>query len=390
MEPALDEGDRLLHRARFRTARPALGTRHGRLHGATGRSPRRPATVRSPRGSIRGHPCRAGSRGPGREFLAHPRKAVLRAVPRSAMRLAGRGVSAPLRRDRHRAPVRPVPFGRPPGRAGSPRASLPRRVARRGGGVVPPIGGLPDVQRAGRRHRGRGRRGGGRPSRFGAGNRRRHRRHHGPPSSAVAGKPGGVSVHGHFSAPSRPGRSASSARTVVSAPGPSTSKRIPASRDSRGRRSTSWCARTCSMPRGTWRRPSGMSGRCLPRGGLLALVEVVRPIGWVDATFGLTEGWWRFEDASIRPSYPLLTADGWVSLLGKTGFTGASTLPASGSEAERAFGEVVVIARAPAEDADSATGGIGEGKIRRCAMAGPVGSGRGRRSPRGPSARIGR
>ena len=100
----------------------------------------------------------------------------------------------------------------------------------------------------------------------------------------------------------------------------------------------------------------------LAPGGLLALVEVVRPIGWVDVTFGLTEGWWRFEDASIRPSYPLLTADGWVSLLGKAGFTEASTLPAAGSEAERGFGEVVVIARAPAGDADSAAREAEEGR----------------------------
>jgi len=93
----------------------------------------------------------------------------------------------------------------------------------------------------------------------------------------------------------------------------------------------------------------------LAPGGLLALVEVVRPIGWVDVTFGLTEGWWRFEDTSVRPSYPLLTADGWVSLLGRTGFTDAATLPASGSDAERGFGEVVVIARAPAVDTVSAS-----------------------------------
>jgi acyl transferase domain-containing protein/SAM-dependent methyltransferase len=49
-------------------------------------------------------------------------------------------------------------------------------------------------------------------------------------------------------------------------------------------------------------------------GGLLIALEGTRPERWVDVTFGLTDGWWRFNDQH-RPRYPLLPTTGWTSLL---------------------------------------------------------------------------
>ncbi len=49
----------------------------------------------------------------------------------------------------------------------------------------------------------------------------------------------------------------------------------------------------------------------LAPGGLLILLEGTARQRWVDLTFGLTEGWWRFDDTVLRPDYPLLSAEKW-------------------------------------------------------------------------------
>ncbi|HLV34897.1 MAG TPA: type I polyketide synthase [Spirillospora sp.] len=65
----------------------------------------------------------------------------------------------------------------------------------------------------------------------------------------------------------------------------------------------------------------------LAPGGRLILMEGTRPQRWVDLTFGLTEGWWRFHDFSLRPSYPLLTRSAWKNLLQEQGFDQVVMLP---------------------------------------------------------------
>ncbi len=52
--------------------------------------------------------------------------------------------------------------------------------------------------------------------------------------------------------------------------------------------------------------------------GLLLLVENVKPSRFVDLTFGLTDGWWRFAD--FRRQHPLLTREQWMGLLQEHGF----------------------------------------------------------------------
>ncbi|WP_413160472.1 SDR family NAD(P)-dependent oxidoreductase [Capilliphycus salinus ALCB114379] len=60
--------------------------------------------------------------------------------------------------------------------------------------------------------------------------------------------------------------------------------------------------------------------------GLLILLEGTQPLRWFDLTFGLTEGWWKFNDKNLRPNYPLITASQWQTLLIENGFEQAKNL----------------------------------------------------------------
>ena len=84
----------------------------------------------------------------------------------------------------------------------------------------------------------------------------------------------------------------------------------------------------------------------LAPGGILVLVEATFPERWFDLTFGLTEGWWRFRDRELRPSYPLLSPPKWLDLLGELGFVHAQVIqPPSGSQ------QAVFCARTPVVNA---------------------------------------
>ncbi len=81
-------------------------------------------------------------------------------------------------------------------------------------------------------------------------------------------------------------------------------------------------------------------------GGLLAMLEVTTRQRWVELTFGLTDGWWRFEDRDLRPASPLLDRAQWVALLSEAGFDSAVNL-AAGSDDPIATTSVVLARRAP-------------------------------------------
>ncbi|MFB1483783.1 beta-ketoacyl synthase N-terminal-like domain-containing protein [Corallococcus sp. RDP092CA] len=71
----------------------------------------------------------------------------------------------------------------------------------------------------------------------------------------------------------------------------------------------------------------------LAPGGVLLLIEATAPRRWLDLTFGMTRGWWRFNDAALRPSHPLLTPQRWQALLTEVGFASvAGTRPAGSSQ----------------------------------------------------------
>ncbi|MEA3083197.1 MAG: hypothetical protein QOC89_894, partial [Paraburkholderia sp.] len=88
----------------------------------------------------------------------------------------------------------------------------------------------------------------------------------------------------------------------------------------------------------------------LSPGGMLVLLEGTGMERWVDLTFGLSEGWWRFADTELRADYPLLAAEDWLSLLEANGFELARAvgIPAVGGSAS---GQRVIFARRKPETA---------------------------------------
>ncbi|MDP9360665.1 MAG: SDR family NAD(P)-dependent oxidoreductase [Acidobacteriota bacterium] len=80
----------------------------------------------------------------------------------------------------------------------------------------------------------------------------------------------------------------------------------------------------------------------LAPGGMLMLLEGTVRQRWLDLTFGLTEGWWRFADTDLRPDYPLLNARQWETLLLESGFEDASGLASDGDGDERSRAAVIV------------------------------------------------
>jgi len=79
----------------------------------------------------------------------------------------------------------------------------------------------------------------------------------------------------------------------------------------------------------------GRIRRLLVPGGLLVLIEGTRPQNWIDLTFGLTDGWWKFSDRELRKDHPLLETAGWLRLLEEGGFLATVELagPAAGGQA---------------------------------------------------------
>src|SRR6185437_93119 len=63
--------------------------------------------------------------------------------------------------------------------------------------------------------------------------------------------------------------------------------------------------------------------KLLAPGGFLLLIEATRPAAWLDVTFGLTGGWWRFQD-NVRRNYPLIPAHRWCALAESCGFAAAT------------------------------------------------------------------
>jgi acyl transferase domain-containing protein len=80
-------------------------------------------------------------------------------------------------------------------------------------------------------------------------------------------------------------------------------------------------------------------------GGLAMILEDTRKESWVDLTFGLTEGWWRFTDTSLRPDYPTLSRSSWMALLADSGFAKVDSLP--GPAIGSISGQELLIAQAP-------------------------------------------
>ncbi len=83
----------------------------------------------------------------------------------------------------------------------------------------------------------------------------------------------------------------------------------------------------------------------LASGGLLLLLEGTCPLLWLDIIFGLTEGWWKFEDHDLRPSYPLLSASQWEHVLRENGFSQTTTLMPEYADLAMLSWQTVIAAR---------------------------------------------
>ncbi len=83
----------------------------------------------------------------------------------------------------------------------------------------------------------------------------------------------------------------------------------------------------------------------LAPGGVLLMLEVADRERWIDLTFGLTDGWWRFVDTDLRAEYPLLSRDEWIALLASEGFE-AEPVNAPHPHSR----EVLLAARKPAQE----------------------------------------
>jgi acyl transferase domain-containing protein/protein-L-isoaspartate O-methyltransferase len=83
--------------------------------------------------------------------------------------------------------------------------------------------------------------------------------------------------------------------------------------------------------------------RLLAPGGWLVLLEDVERQRWVDLTFGMTDGWWRFADLDARPDHPLLDVTGWRKALSSAGFRETLALP---ENAASTLGAAVIVAQA--------------------------------------------
>ncbi len=100
------------------------------------------------------------------------------------------------------------------------------------------------------------------------------------------------------------------------------------------------------------RRTLGAIRDVLAPGGTLLMLEVAGLERWIDITFGLTDGWWRFTDTDLRPDYPLLSRERWLDLLGSLGFEAAAVdAPDARSR------EVLLAARKPADALESLAAG---------------------------------
>ncbi|MEZ4360184.1 MAG: amino acid adenylation domain-containing protein [Kofleriaceae bacterium] len=73
----------------------------------------------------------------------------------------------------------------------------------------------------------------------------------------------------------------------------------------------------------------------LKKGGVLLLNEIARPELFATLTFGMLDGWWRYEDAPLRvPGSPCVRPETWAALLEKSGFTHVTVSP-GGDEDEQ-------------------------------------------------------
>ena len=85
----------------------------------------------------------------------------------------------------------------------------------------------------------------------------------------------------------------------------------------------------------------------LAPGGIVILNEVTEKNIWIDLTFGLTGGWWRFEDKKLRPTYPLLTNKKWKEFFKNNNFRDVNVFPLQNDKEDSLTSQTIITATAP-------------------------------------------
>ena len=95
------------------------------------------------------------------------------------------------------------------------------------------------------------------------------------------------------------------------------------------------------------RRTLGHVRGLLAPDGLLVLLEGTTPYRWVDLTFGLTEGWWRFADADAAAVLSAARSGSLEALLQDEGFVDARAVPGEAPRGARPVAARPCSSRAP-------------------------------------------
>lgn len=86
----------------------------------------------------------------------------------------------------------------------------------------------------------------------------------------------------------------------------------------------------------------------LSPGGVALVYELTSPSPQLDLTFGLAEGWWRFED-NVRKNYPLLMPEEWKKLLEKLGYAEMECISDDILPEIKKATQAIILAKAPKE-----------------------------------------
>ena len=87
--------------------------------------------------------------------------------------------------------------------------------------------------------------------------------------------------------------------------------------------------------------------RLLGPGGILALIEPVKPAPWTDMIWGLADGWWSFTD-EIRQHSPLVGLNTWERVLSAQGLESVVGLPSEEAERSRRDFGLILGRKSPA------------------------------------------
>lgn len=96
----------------------------------------------------------------------------------------------------------------------------------------------------------------------------------------------------------------------------------------------------------------GHAAKLLASEGVLLMLEVTNSPVYLDFIFGMTEGWWLFEDTDIRPLHATMSPDNWKKVLVKNGYSDVACY--SDFEKNDTSCQTVILARAPKLDLEAA------------------------------------